>query len=186
MEKRIMKAGEIFTEKRVVNGGTGYYFAPVRLVNVALVGMEKTAFDNIPGSPAVQTFVFRCMQAGDAEIQLARLCADKADVMYEEVLPITVEPTLEANDEVILGGWSPFAEPTDADRQVFEKVQTGLKGVDYTLLKVSRQIVNGTNYRFACTGRLVIAAPDTFPAIIKAQVGTDGELANVRVERVLL
>lgn len=186
MEERIMKVGEIFTVERAVNGGTNCYFAPVLLKNVALVGMDKTSLENMPGSPEIQSFVFCCLKEGDAEIQFARLCADKADVMYEDVLPITVEQTLEANNNAMVGGWSPFVEPTEADRQVFEKAQYSLKGVDYTPIKVSKQIVNGTNYRFACAGKTVTAKPEIFPAIVKAHVSLDGEVTGVKAEPVLL
>lgn len=184
MEERNMKVGEIFTAERVVNGGTNCYFAPVLLKNVALVGMDKTSLENMPGSPAVQTFVFRCMQAGDAEIQLARLCADNAKVIYEDVLRITVNNV--GSQDVIFGGWSPFEKLQEEDLQVFEKIRPALKGVDYRPIKVSKQIVNGTNFRFACEGKTVTAKPEFFPAIVKAHVSLNGEVTDVKAESVLL
>ena len=184
MGKRMMKVGEIFTAERVVNGGTNCYFAPVRLVNVALVGMDKTPLENMPGAPEVQSFVFCCLQEGDAEIQLARLCGNLSETCYEEVLPISVEAV--GGQDAIVGGWSPFEKPKEEDLKVFEKVQSALKGVDYTPIKVSKQIVNGTNYRFACAGKTVTAKPETFPAIVKAHVSLDGEVTDVKAESVLL
>lgn len=188
MEARTMKVGEIFIEKRVTNGGIGYYYAPVCLEKVALVGMEKTSLENVPGAPTLQTFVFRCLQEGDAKIQLARLAVNASETIYEEVLPIHVAAAEAETDccNTKHGGWSPFEVLTEEDMKVFEEIQSGLKGVDYTVFKVSKQVVNGMNYRFACTGKTVTAEPGTFPAIIKAHVSNEGKVTGVKVKRVLL
>lgn len=188
MEVKTMKVGEIFIEKRVTNGGTGYYYAPVCLEKVALVEMEKTSLENVPGAPMVQTFVFRCLQEGDAKIQFARMAVDASDIIYEEVFPIHVTAAEDETDyyNTMSGGWSLFGTLAEEDMKVFEEIQSGLKGVDYTVFKVSKQVVNGMNYRFACTGMTVTAEPRTFPAIIKAHVSNEGKVSDVKVERVRL
>lgn len=55
----------------------------------------------------------------------------------------------------MVGGWTSFRDLTDTDRQVFDKAMEKIIGVDYIPLKVSSQVVNGTNYRFACESRVI-------------------------------
>lgn len=57
--------------------------------------------------------------------------------------------TLTQND-IILGGWSPYRNLTPHDQQVFNEAIAGLVGVIYKPYQVSTQIVAGENYRFKC------------------------------------
>lgn len=180
-----MKVGEIFTVERTVNGGTGYQYAPVRISGeVALVGMEKESVEMSAGAPEIQRFVFQCLRSGKAELQFARFRSfEPENALFEEVMSFTVEPVGLGS---AAGAWTPFGELGEDDKAVFAKVQALLKGVDYTPEKVSKQVVNGVNYRFACTGKVVASQPATFPAIVKAHVSPSGEVDNVDVQRVLL
>lgn len=185
-----MKVGETFTTERIVMGGTGYCYAPVRLTGeVALLSSEVIPMDaGVCGGPKIQRFTFQFLRPGEAAIQLARFRSfDLSDAIYEEVMPFHVEA---ASDDVVVtpGGWSPFDELTEEDRKVFEEAMKGLVGVEYTPEKVAKQVVNGTNYRFFCYGNPLTAEPGKFPAIVKiyAPLAGTGEPKLVKIERVVL
>ena len=56
------------------------------------------------------------------------------------------------SEPIILGGWSPYQQPTSADLAVFrEAVPEPLGRVYYTPRLVSTQRVAGENFRFKCT-----------------------------------
>lgn len=185
-----MKVGEIFTTERIAMGGTGYRYAPVRLTGeVALLSSEVIPMEaGICGAPEIQRFTFQFLHSGEATIQLARFRSfDLSDVIYEDVLPFHVEP---ASDDFVMGvgGWTPFSELKEEDRKVFKEALKGLVGVEYTPESVSKQLVNGTNYRFFCYGNPLTAEPGKFPAIVKiyAPLPGGGESLLTKIERVLL
>lgn len=185
-----MKVGEIFTTERIVTGGTGYRYAPVRLTGeVALLSSEVIPMETgVCGGPEIQRFTFQFLRPGEATIQLARFRSfDLSDAIYEQILPFHVEP---ASDDSIMitGGWSPFEPLTEEDRKVFDEAMKGLVGVEYTPKKVSKQIVQGTNYRFFCYGNPLTAEPGKFPAVVKiyAPLPGAGEPKLVKIERVVL
>lgn len=185
-----MKVGEIFTTERIVMGGTGYCYAPVRLTGeVALLSSEVIPMETgVCGGPQIQCFTFQFLRPGEATIQLARFRSfDLSDAIYEQILPFHVEPV--SDDSIMIpGGWSPFEPLTEEDRKVFDEAMKGLVGVEYTPKKVSKQIVQGTNYRFFCYGNPLTAEPDKFPAIVKiyAPLPGAGEPKLVKIERVVL
>lgn len=62
----------------------------------------------------------------------------------------------------------------------------GFVGVTYTPERVSKQIVNGTNYRFFCYGDPATLGGHKFPAIVKIHVSPKDEVQLVKIERVVL
>lgn len=183
-----MKVGEIFTTERIVMGGTGYCYAPVRLTGeVALLSSEVVQIETEKcGAPEIQRFTFQFLRPGTAEIQLARFrCFELNDVLYEDVLPFHVEPAGD-NTQTVPGGWSSFTELEPEDGVVFEKAMEGLVGVSYTPVRVSRQIVNGTNYRFFCYGEPATRERHKFPAIVKIYASLKGDVQIVNIEPVVL
>lgn len=186
-----MKVGEIFTTERIVTGGTGYRYAPVRLTGeVALLSSEVIPMETgVCGGPEIQRFTFQFLRPGEATIQLARFRSfDLSDALYEEVWPFHVEPVSSDAVVTVPGGWSPFEPLTEEDRKVFDEAMNGLVGVEYTPEKVAKQVVNGTNYRFFCYGNTLTAEPNKFPAIVKiyAPLPGAGEPKLEKVERVVL
>lgn len=184
-----MRVGEIFTAERIVMGGTGYCYAPVRLVGeVALLNSEVIPMDpNKEGGPELQRFTFQFLRPGTAEIQLARFRSfDLGDVLYEEIMPFSVEPT--SSDSITMpGGWSPFEALTDEDRQMFDKAMEGLVGVSYTPEKVSKQVVSGLNLRYFCYGMPAIQGAVEFPAIVKIHLAPGSDKPQlVDIQRVVL
>lgn len=184
-----MKVGEIFTTERIIMGGTGYRYAPVRLVReVALVGSEVIPMDaEKAGGPEIQRFTFQFLRPGTAEIQFARFrCFDLSDVLYEEVMPFHVEPA--SSDAIAVpGGWSPFEALTDEDRKMFDKALEGLVGVSYTPEKVSKQVVSGLNLRYFCYGRPAVQGEHSFPAIVKIHVAPGCDKPQLtEIQRVVL
>ncbi len=184
-----MKTGEIFTLERFIMGGTGYQYAVVRLTGeVALLNIENTSMDHGKvGSPQLQRFTFQCLRPGKAEVQFARFRSfELGSVIYEDILPLDVEPAEIAHNRSSFGGWSDFKELEDADKKVFAEAMKGHIGVTYTPEKVSKQLVNGTNYRFFCYGKPVTQDSHSFPAIVTvhAPIGDRPTIANI--ERVVL
>lgn len=184
-----MKVGEIFTTERIAMGGTGYRYAPVRLVGeVALLGSEVIPMDpGKAGGPELQRFTFQFLRPGTAEIQLARFrCFDLSDVLYEQVMPFHVEPA--SSDAVTIpGGWSPFEPLTDEDRKMFDQALEGLVGASYTPLKVSKQVVSGLNLRYFCYGLPATQGGTQFPAIVKIHVAPGSDKPQLtEIQRVVL
>lgn len=185
-----MKVGEIFTVERIVMGGTGYRYAPVRLTGeVALLSSELIPVEpGKCGAPEIQRFTFQFLRPGEAEIQLARFRSFELDTaIFEDVMPFRVE--LASSDAIVMpGGRSPFVELTEEDRKVFKEAMVGVLGADYTPEKVSKQIVHGTNYYFFCYGNPVTSEPGKFPAIVRiyAPLPGEGEVKVTKIERVLL
>lgn len=62
--------------------------------------------------------------------------------------------TLLNENEVMVGGWSPYHPLTPQDKKVFDEAMNGFVGVQYTPNTVSTQVVAGTNYRFKCTASM--------------------------------
>lgn len=62
--------------------------------------------------------------------------------------------TLLNENEVAVGGWSPYHPLTPQDKKVFEEAMNGFVGVQYTPNSVSTQVVAGMNYRFKCTASM--------------------------------
>lgn len=183
-----MKVGEIYTTERIVMGGTGYRYAPVRLAGeVALLDSEILPIEaGKCGAPEVQRFTFQFLRPGTAEIQLARFRSfDLDDVLYEDVLPFHVEPAGD-NDAVSCGGWSPFQELELEDQDVFEEAMKGLVGVKYTPERVSKQIVKGVNYRFFCYGTPATQGEHSFPAIVKIYAAPRAKAQITGIQRVVL
>lgn len=183
-----MKVGDIITIDRLIQGGTGYYHYPVLLTGgVALLG-SKTEVErgdddqlNIGGLEG-QYFSFQFLRAGKAEVQLARFRSfEPEDAMYEQVMTFDVEP----QETEFLGTWTQFDDLEEQDQEVFDAAVT-LIGVTFMPEKVSKQIVNGTNYRFFCYGRPAVVGEHRFPVILKVFKNADGEVELKGIERVVL
>lgn len=187
-----MKVGEIYTTERIVMGGTGYFYAPVRLMGeVALVGSEVVYQENDKyGAPMIQRFTFKFLRPGKAEIQFARLCNSNTKMtLYENILPFEVEESTDNGFNLMAapGGWSPFEALKEEDSKVFDKAMEGLKGVKYVPEKVSIQIVNGKKYSFFCYGEPEIQGERRrFPAIITVYAAPHEEPKRISIEHVLL
>ena len=185
-----MKVGEIFTTERIVMGGTGYCYAPVRLTGeVALLSSEVIPMETgVCGGPKIQRFTFQFLRPGEATIQLARFRSfDLSDVFYEEVLPFHVEPASSDAVVTVPGGWSSFEPLTEEDRKVFDEAMKGLVGVSYIPEKVSKQVVNGLNLRYFCYGRRATQGEAKFPAIVKIHVAPGSDKPQLtEIQRVVL
>ncbi len=81
------------------------------------------------------------------------------------------------------GGWTPFEAVTAADKKVFDQAMEGFVGAEYTPEKVSKQVVNGTNYRFQCTGKPSVKEPHPFKAIVKIHAPINGKPKIEAIER---
>jgi hypothetical protein len=65
--------------------------------------------------------------------------------------------TVESKEKsgALYGGWSHFAPLNKEDKAVFNEAMKGMVGVGYTPLEVSKQIVNGINYKYICEAQVV-------------------------------
>lgn len=180
-----MKIMETFTTDRVVASGTGYRYAPVLLTGgVALIGEEVTKVSDCCGGVEVHRYTFQFLKTGQSQIQFVKYRPfDLSDVVYEDVLTFTVEPG-ESNG--LLGGWSEFTDLAPEDENVFKQAIGSIRGVDYKALKVSKQVVNGMNYRFLCEGNPVVKDANIFPAIVKIYQPVNGNAVITGIERVVL
>lgn len=64
----------------------------------------------------------------------------------------------DATQGEVAGGYTQERDVTTEDMVVFDEAMEGLAGVSYTPLKVSTQVVAGTNYKFYC--ETVLVTPD--------------------------
>lgn len=92
-----------------------------------------------PGGVITGTATVEIYQPLDGEPQITRIYDVQADAVPN------------------LGGWSAFQAPTQQQLNVFNTAMNGFVGVGYTPVKVSTQVVNGTNYRFLCKSILPMA-----------------------------
>jgi predicted secreted protein len=165
-----MKVTETVTITREVNGSTGYGTYLAALENLALVSIDTDPpVPGLVGAPVRRHWTFLAIKAGKASLQLARLRPwDPATLLYEEVLPIDVEPADEADAaDAAPGGWSPFAEP-DADAQkALKEAVTGRLGIDYEPLLVTSQITKGVNFIFVANARVVQHNAVTYPVLVR-------------------
>lgn len=180
-----MIKGEIFAVERTVTAGTGYTYAPVQITgSVAFLGCEVMPVDkDVVGGIEVMSFKFQALQCGEATIQFAYFRPfDLSDIIYEDVLQYDVENGVCSNT---VGDWSAFEDPTDEDKAVFATAMKGHIGVTYVPLKVSKQIVNGTNYRFVCNATPATLNPQSFKATIRIFAPIDGLPIITNIERIL-
>lgn len=183
-----MKVGETFTFERSCNPSTGVYTVPVRLTNLALLGVDviKGDFQNL-GRPDIHRYTVQFIASGKAEIQFAHYCIHdfkEGSLVYDDVISFNVESGSATNDEH--GGWSDFEELTEEDLKQFEKVMSGYVGATYTPSKVSKKIANGIICRYACIGRLATLGRETFQAIVEIYYPASGEKPTVEIKKVLL
>lgn len=65
------------------------------------------------------------------------------------------------------GAWSAFSPDFSPEAKVvFEKTVGTLRGVEYTPLLVSQQVVAGMNYRFICNAKTVVPGAQSRLVII--------------------
>ena len=57
-----------------------------------------------------------------------------------------------ASSEQLCGGYTDPQTPTDEELEMFYKLASG-ESTELTPISVSRQVVNGTNYKFLCVFR---------------------------------
>ena len=180
-----MKIMETFTTDRLVRSDTSYRYAPVLLTGgVALIGEEVTKLSDCCGGIEAYRYIFQFLKTGQSQIQFVKYRPfDLSNAVFEDVLTFTVEPG-ESNG--LMGGWSEFTDLAPEDEEVFKQVIGLEKGVDYKVFKVSKQIVNGTNYRFICEGNPVVKDSNIFPAIVKVYQLVNGNAVLTGIERIVL
>ncbi len=101
---------------------------------------------------------------------------------------LTREHLAEAEKKLqMTGGWSHFARLEAHEHMVFEEAvkMLGL-GTHYTAERVSKQVVNGTNYRFLCEARPVTHEPHEYLAVVSCHVPPGGKPTDVKASRVVL
>jgi predicted secreted protein len=172
-----MKPKDIFTITRDVNGSTGYVTVLVRLENLALVSIDTDPLaPGLVGAPVRRHWIFQAVKAGRAEIQFAKFrpWLLPQEILYEDVLPIDVEPADEAGEEdaapltgAAPGGWMPFTKVSADAQKVFEEAFRGLTGITYTPLAFTSQTVNGTNYIFAVNAEVVAPGSHRYSLLIR-------------------
>ena len=183
-----MKVGETFTFERTCNPSTGVYTVPVRLTNLALLGVDviKGDFKKL-GEPDIHRYTFQLIASGKAELQFAQYCIHnfrEERIIYEDVMSFDVESDRETND--ILGGWSDYEDVTEDDLKLFEDVMSGYVGATYVPTKVSKKVVDGIICRYVCIGRLATLGRETFPAIVEIYYPASGLKPTVEIKKVLL
>ncbi|BDD06809.1 hypothetical protein [Aureibacter tunicatorum] len=82
----------------------------------------------------------------------------------------------------IAGGWSPFEAPTAEEKLILKEALLGLLGVDYLPIAVSKQVVNGMNYRFISKATVVYpgAKPYLVEIFVHVPPGGKPELKNIK------
>lgn len=78
------------------------------------------------------------------------------------------------NQQMIPGGWTPFRALTPEDEKVFKEVTNKLMGVDYTPQSVSTQVVDGINYKFLCSGKVVAPGTESHEYMIQVYQAPGG------------
>lgn len=160
-----MEVGELFTVEREECASIGLNYALCRLEGgLALSSTHVEYREPVrPGVRSTQVFVFKCIEEGDAAIQFGYSQALEPGIfIYEEVLPIkVVKSTKNAASAVtcIHGGWSPARDLCPEEKELFHNVMGNRIGISYTPIKVSTQVVAGTNYCFTCATKLSTNPP---------------------------
>ena len=130
-----------------------------------MIGEEVTNLTETLSGVEIHHYTFQFLKTGQAQIQFVKFRPyDLSDAIYEDVLTFTVEPG-DCNN--LIGGWSAFTALSHEDEEVFKQAVGTMRGVDYKPLQVSKQIVNGVNYRFFCECNPVVKDQNSFPAIVK-------------------
>ncbi|WP_196896115.1 hypothetical protein [Aureivirga marina] len=85
---------------------------------------------------------------------------------------------------IFVGGWSPYEPLTSEDKEIFNEVMKNYVGVDYEPFEVSKQIVNGTNYRFRCKAKGVYPGATEELCIVEIYKPIEGEPKLVSIKNV--
>ncbi len=153
---------EVFTIEREVNFSIGENCFLSRLDGgLILLGEEVMEAEGLLGAPEKKVFTFQCVMPGPASIQFVWCSSPGAPLLYEQVFPIEIAET-----DVKPGGWDKMHAVTDEEKAVFEIALGSLKGVDYTPLRVSKQVVNGMNYKFVCEAKIVAPGAEKYYAMV--------------------
>lgn len=152
---------EIFTIEREVNFSIGEDCYLSRLDGGLLQLMADITEDSsCVGAPQKKSFTFQCVTAGRGSIQFAWRHFPGGPLFYEEVLSFEI-----AVSDTIPGGWSEIHDVTKEEVAVFRLAMNSLQGVDYTPLRVSKQVVNGMNYKFVCEAKVVSPGAEKYYAM---------------------
>ncbi|MDR1231620.1 MAG: protease inhibitor I42 family protein [Spirochaetaceae bacterium] len=179
-----MKVGETITFTREVSASTGYGVYPVKLENLALVDIV-TDPPSAPfsGAPVQRHFTFAAIKEGAAAVQFAKFRPwELPKALYEEVLPINVEPvdTELAAANLKVGAFTPFAPLDDDAKAVFKKAFAHLRGVDYEPLLAATQVVAGLNYIFAANAMIVYPGAVSYPVLVRVYKSPSGDAKIVK------
>jgi len=171
-----MKVGERRVISLVCTPSTGYEWYLAELSGgLVFLGSSFERSGAAVGRQEEEDFVFLAVKAGPASVQFAK-CRPfaPADIIYDEVLPIEIEPAEDGKDEILstvkVGGWSEFRTCTDEDIGFFKQA-VKLIGVGYTPVCVTTQ-ASARRFIFAVNGRPVTANSHEFAAFI--EIGFSG------------
>jgi hypothetical protein len=88
-----------------------------------------------------------------------------------------------------VGGYSAFTPYTEAGEEVqlyFSKVTKQLLGVKHTPLAVAHQVVNGINFAYLTTAKVVYPDAKDYNAVVIAHVATTGAATLIEIRRIQL
>lgn len=153
---------EIFKIEREVNFSIGENCFLARMDGgLILLSEDVMEEDAFVGAPCKKIFTFKCVSAGMAAIQFGWVGYPGAPLLYEQVMPVQIAET-----DTQFGGWSDMHEVTNEEMAVFRMAMGSLKGVDYTPLRVSKQVVKGMNYKFVCEAKVVAPGAEKYYAMV--------------------
>lgn len=87
----------------------------------------------------------------------------------------------DATQEDVVGGYTQERDVTAEDMVVFDEAMEGIAGVGYIPLKVSTQVVSGTNYKFYCETVTVTAEPEGGHAYVTVYQPLEGKAEVVDI-----
>lgn len=81
------------------------------------------------------------------------------------------------------GGWSPISPKlTDDAKKVFDKVFSKIIGVKYEPVAFSKQVVNGTKYRYLCNATGVYPGAETQHVVVIIYQPVQGDPQLISIE----
>ncbi|PXV65915.1 hypothetical protein CLV62_10688 [Dysgonomonas alginatilytica] len=166
---------EVFTIEREYQAGVLEITILVKLENIALLGVTKLP-PKLIGGKGIESYSFMPVQKNAiGALQFAKYNPVSGTILFEEVIPYDI---CEANS---LGGWSEFNDLTEEDEKAFDLILDGIVGVSYKAKKVSKQVVNGINYRFQAEAKGVYPGAKPYNAVVSAHIAPDGTIDTVAI-----
>ncbi|WP_343606178.1 hypothetical protein [Fluviicola sp.] len=88
-----------------------------------------------------------------------------------------------SQEQVLVGGWSPYHPLTAEEKAIFDEAMKGLLGVVYTPQQVSTQVVAGMNYRYKCLAQMP-PAEVVWEAIVEIYKPLKGQPIVTHISRI--